>query len=172
VTAALFENGEFKAADSRYVWGILAGSGVGLLASTMGRLYASAFYALRDTRTPLRFAIVRVALTTGLGWLAAFPLKLGVAGLTASAGVAGWVEFVLLRSALSRRIGRSGVPAVVLAKLWGSAALAAAVAWAARSLPDLAILAIYGLVYVGATSALQVSEGVLDLLLRLRRRKR
>src|SRR5206468_594371 len=138
----------------------------------MGRLYASAFYALRDTRTPLRFAIVRVILTTGLAWLAAFPLKLGVAGLTASAGVAGWVEFVLLRRALNGRIGVTGLPPAVLAKLWGSAAISAAVAWAARSLPHLLILAIYGLIYLGATSALQVSEGILDLLLRLCRRKR
>ncbi len=52
-----------------YVWGILAGSAVGLLASTLGRLYSSTYYALRDTRTPLRFAILRVALTTLLGYL-------------------------------------------------------------------------------------------------------
>ena len=43
----------------------------GLLASTMGRLYSSTFYALRDTRTPLRFAIVRVTLATMLGAAAA-----------------------------------------------------------------------------------------------------
>ena len=34
-----------------------------------------------------------------------------MAGLTASAGVAGWVEFALLRSALNRRIGVTGLPA-------------------------------------------------------------
>jgi putative peptidoglycan lipid II flippase len=172
VTAAIFLNGEFTVADSRYVWGILAGSGVGLLASTMGRLYSSAFYALRDTRTPLRFAIVRVVLTTVLGWLAAFPLKFGVAGLTASAGVAGWVEFVLLRSAFNRRVGTSGIPPLVLAKLWASALIAAAAAWAVRGLPNLLILAVYGVVYLGVTLALQVSEGVFDFLLRLRRRNR
>ena len=83
------------------MWGILAGSAVGLLASTLGRLYSSTYYALRDTRTPLRYAVVRVALTTGLGYLCSIPLPVwigidprwGAAGLTASAGVAGWVEF-------------------------------------------------------------------------------
>ena len=45
----------------------LAGSAVGLLASTLGRLYSSTYYALGDTRTPLNCAIVRVALTTVLG---------------------------------------------------------------------------------------------------------
>ena len=40
----------------------------------LGRLYSSAFYALRDTRTPLKFAVLRVVLTLGLGYLCALPL--------------------------------------------------------------------------------------------------
>src|SRR5262249_7964915 len=72
--AALFQSGRFTREASIYVWGILAGSGVGLLASTLGRLYASTYYALRDTRTPLRFAVVRVFLTTVLGLACAVPL--------------------------------------------------------------------------------------------------
>ncbi len=95
-------------ADALYVWAILAGATVGLLASTLGRLYSSAYYALRDTRTPLRFAIVRVALTTILGYLCALPLpralgidaRWGAVGLTVSAGIASWVEFTLLRRRL------------------------------------------------------------------------
>ena len=54
-------------AMTNYVWGILAGSAVGLVAATVGRLYSSAFYALRDTRLLLRYAIIRVILTTGVG---------------------------------------------------------------------------------------------------------
>jgi putative peptidoglycan lipid II flippase len=170
IAAFLFENGAFHRSDSRYVWGVLAGSSVGLLASTMGRLYSSAFYALRDTRTPLKFAILRVILTTLLGILAAFPLKLGVAGLTASAGVSGWVEFTLLRRALNGRIGHTGLSVLLSAKLWGSAAVAAIAAWPLKTHSHLLAMVVYGLVYVGATSALQVPEGFLDLLLRLRRR--
>ena len=67
IAGALLQTGRFTHSDAQYVWGILAGSSVGLLASTMGRLYSSAYYALRDTRTPLRFAVLRVALTTVLG---------------------------------------------------------------------------------------------------------
>jgi putative peptidoglycan lipid II flippase len=65
MTGALYQTGKFGLTDSRYVWAILAGSTIGLLASTLGRLYASTYYALHDTRTPLRYAIIRVALTTG-----------------------------------------------------------------------------------------------------------
>ena len=126
IAAALFETGRFTALDSRYVWTILAGSAVGLLAATMGRLYNSAYYALRDTRTPLRYALVRVVLTIGLGYLFAIPLppalgldpRWGAAGLTVSAGIAGWVEFMLLRRGLNRRIGPSGLSFPYQARLW------------------------------------------------------
>ena len=92
IAGALFQTGRFTHENAVYVWGILAGSAIGLLASTLGRLYSSTYYALRDTRTPLRYAIVRVTLTTALGYLCALPLPVwlgieprwGVAGLTAS----------------------------------------------------------------------------------------
>ena len=74
VVGALFQTGRFNHSDSIYVWRILAGSSVGLLASTLGRLYSSTYYAFRDTRTPLRYAVVRVALTTVLGYFFAIPL--------------------------------------------------------------------------------------------------
>ena len=101
----LIHEGRFTYADSRYVWGILAGSAVGLLAATLARLVSSSFYALRDTRTPLGFAVVRIGLGIVLGVPAALYLpgalgideRWGAAFLTASSGVAGWVELLLLR---------------------------------------------------------------------------
>jgi putative peptidoglycan lipid II flippase len=174
VAAALLQTGRFTHDDAVRVWAILAGSAVGLLASTLGRLYSSTYYALRDTRTPLRYAIVRVALTTVLGYLFAFPLPrllgipmlYGAAGLTASAGIAGWVEMLLLRSTLNARIGRTGLPAGYVAQLWGGAIAAAAVAWAikiAMPMPNpiaaaVVILGPYGLVFFGVTFALGVPE--------------
>ncbi|MBZ5618825.1 MAG: murein biosynthesis integral membrane protein MurJ [Acidobacteriia bacterium] len=186
IAAALFLSGKFEARDATYVWGIVAGSAVGLLASTLGRLYSSTYYALRDTRTPLRFAVIRVALTTGLGYVCAIPLPLwiginprwGVAGLTASAGVAGWVEFTLLRRTLNRRIGQTGLPASLVGKLWTSAAVAAAVGWGIKLFigehdpifEGTAILAPYGLVYLGITWLFDVEEcaGAVKRLARLR----
>src|SRR5437867_8206618 len=125
VAAALLQTGRFSHSDALYVWGILAGSGVGLLASTLGRLYSSAYYALRDTRTPLRFALVRVGLTTALGYVCSLPLprllgidaKWGAVGLTASYGVAAWIEFLLLRQGMERRIGSIPPAVAYLARL-------------------------------------------------------
>ena len=174
IVAAIYQSGRFLRGDVMYVWGILAGSTVGLLASTLGRLYSSGFYALRDTRTPLRFAIVRVLLTTLLGYLAALPLprvlgieqRWGVAGLTISAGIASWVEFALLQRGVRRRVGQVGVPIGFLAKVWLAGLVAAA---AARGLlyalgqrgPILLaifVLTLYGLVFFAAALALKVPE--------------
>jgi putative peptidoglycan lipid II flippase len=174
VTGALYQSGAFTREMTVYVWGILAGSAVGLLASTMGRLYASTYYALHDTRTPLRFALVRVALTVGLGYLAALPLprllgidpRWGAAGLTASAGLAGWVEFALLRAALNRRIGTTGLPVALTTRLWAAAAAGAGAAWGLRALlpvggPILSavlLLTVYGGVYFFLTDRLGIPE--------------
>jgi putative peptidoglycan lipid II flippase len=186
LAGALFQTGRFTRADTVYVWGILAGSAVGLLASTLGRLYSSAYYALRDTKTPLRYAVVRVVLTTALGALAALllppllslDLKWGAAGLTASAGVAAWVEFSLLRRTLNRRIGHTGVPAAFLAKLWLAALAAAAAAWGVKLLLGVAhpivlaaaAIAPFGVVYFGLTTLLAVPESRTVLAAIIRRR--
>ncbi len=174
IAAALFQTGRFTPEDARYVWAILAGSAIGLVASTLGRLYSSTYYAVRDTRTPLRFALVRVTLTTVLGYFCAIvlPPRLGIdrlwatAGLTASAGVAGWIEFLLLRSHLNKRIGQTGLPFSFSGRLWGAALVAAAIAWGARlfvstTQPIVAAaitLVPYGISYVGVTLAIGVPE--------------
>ena len=143
IAGALLQTGRFTHDDAVYVWGILAGSSLGLLASTMGRLYSSAYYALRDTRTPLRFAVLRVVLTTTLGYICAKPLPLwigidprwGVAGLTASAGVAGWIEFALLRRGLHGQLGAMPSLAGFVVKLWIAAAAGVVIGTAGRFAP-------------------------------------
>ena len=174
IAAVLYQTGRFTHSDSNYVWAILAGSSVGLLASTLGRLYSSTYYALNDTKTPLRFAIIRVILTTGLGYLCSLPLpralgiepKWGVAGLTASAGIAGWVEFVLLRLSLNRRIGKTGLSSSFVSKLWLGAGIGAAVGWGLKLLLGhrhplimaIVVLGGYGGTYFGVTAAFGVGE--------------
>jgi putative peptidoglycan lipid II flippase len=188
IASVLYQTGQFKHDASIFVWGILAGSTVGLLASTLGRLYSSTYYALHDTRTPLRYAILRVTLTTVLGYLFALPLpvflginpKWGVAGLTASAGIAGWIEFALLRRTLNRRIGKTGLSASYVGKLWLAASVAAGIGWGLKLLVGdlhpipLAALVLggYGVSYFAITSALGISasQAVIGRLLRLAKR--
>jgi putative peptidoglycan lipid II flippase len=168
MVAALYQSGKFGRADTVYVWAILAGSAVGLLPSTFGRLYASTFYALHDTRTPLRYAALHVALATVFGYLFALwlpplfglDLRWGAVGLTVSAGLAGWAELVLLRRRLNARIGRTGLSASFALKLWVAAGASAAVGWGLKLLLGsvhpiiLAALVLtpYGLLYFAVTS--------------------
>lgn len=166
IAAALFKTGRFGLNDARYVWAILAGSAVSLLPQTLGRLYSSTYYALRDTRTPLRFAIVRVVLSAGMGYAAALPFGLGAPGLTLASGIAGWVEFTLLRRSLNRRIGATGLPWSYSVRVWGAAAVAAGAGWAVKvaiglDLPIVngaVILGAYGAVYLGLTYLLGAAQ--------------
>jgi putative peptidoglycan lipid II flippase len=184
VSAALFQTGRFRYEDAIYVWGILAGSSLGLLATTLARLYSSTFYALRDTRTPLRYALVHVGVATVLGYVAAILLPpvfgidrlWGTVGLTTAASVAGWFELILLRRTLNRRIGETGLPISLSARLWGSAAVAAAMAWTIKSFVAPShpiavgglVLVPFGMAFFGLTLLLGVTEAQ-QLFGRLRR---
>jgi putative peptidoglycan lipid II flippase len=167
IAGLLYQSGSFGRDEAIWVWAILAGSGVGLTASTLGRLYASTFYALRDTRTPLRFALLRVGLNLLLGAGAALLLpralgidaRWGVAGIALASSAAGWVEFYMLRRTLRARIGAPPVPVRIVLWLWTGAIAATATGWWLRFLvgPDhpviraLIILGAFSLVYLGIT---------------------
>jgi len=195
VGGLLVQTGKFGPSQTRELWYLLMGCAVGLLAGTQARLYASAFYALHDARTPLRFAAARVLLAAGLAYLAVrhlaqwvgAPPLLGCAGITAASGVGAWVEFLLLRRALSRRVGATGVGRGRMLRLWAAALAALGVSLAAKLalvrafgastaamsswggwlLPAPAVnpvlsaavlLALYGGAYLGLCAALRVSE--------------
>ncbi|MFZ0591888.1 MAG: murein biosynthesis integral membrane protein MurJ [Bryobacteraceae bacterium] len=174
VAGGLYQTGRFNRSATVYVWAVLAGSAVGLLATSLGRLYSSAFYALYDTKTPLRCAVIRVTLTTALGFVCSLwvpralgiDLKWGIAGLTVSAGVAGWVEFVLLRRYLALRIGRASLPPEFLAKLWTIALVAGGLGFVLkRALGTehprplaVIVLGLYSLVYIVGTYFWRIEE--------------
>lgn len=179
-----FQTGEFDKHDSIYVWGILAGSALGLLPSTLGRLYSSTYYALRDTKTPLYFALARVLLSTTGGYLAAVYLpgilgiedRWGAATLTAASGLAGWVEYSLLRGKLNGKIGKTGLVFSYAGKVWLSAVLSAALAWAIKSnipafhpiILSALILGPFGVSYFILTYVLKVeqSKATVDRILK------
>jgi len=150
LVSGLFETGAFGRPETLFVTYILCGSTLGLLAVTLGRLYSSAFYALGDTRTPLRFAIARVTVTAILGVAFAFPLRpflvsligevlrlpipavetpelaLGAVGITIASALAGWLECVLLRRALFAKTGDVPIGWGFLGKVWVAAIVAGA----------------------------------------------
>ncbi|HEU4508342.1 MAG TPA: murein biosynthesis integral membrane protein MurJ [Pyrinomonadaceae bacterium] len=185
IAAVLYQTGRFSRDDSLYVWAILAGSAVGLLASTLGRLYSSTYYALQDTRTPLLYAVMRVVTGGILGYFFAIHLpgmlgvesRLGAAGLTVASGLAGWVEFLFLRRSLNQRIGHTGLSLSYSAKLWLGALIGAGVGWALKLLVagwhpvPLAIVVLggYGTTYFGVGYLLGVpaAQSIIRRILRM-----
>jgi len=188
IVGLLFQTGRFHASDTVTVWIILSGSAIGLSAGTQGRLLGSALYALRDTTPPLVAALVRVALTAVLGWAFALPVRQlvgygptwGAFGLTASAGLAAWIEFALLRRALARRIGPVPIPARlgfgVLAAAAAAGGIGYAAGWlvAAAGAPSwlaaLGSIGSFGAVYLAITSLAGVPEASAFTRRLLRRR--
>ena len=187
IAAVLYQTGKFNRNDSIYVWTILAGASVGLLASTLGRLYSSTYYALQDTRTPLLYAVLRVGLGSILGYtfsihgprLLGLDPRLGAAGLTIASGTAGWVEFILLRNSLNKKIGRTGLPLSYTAKLWAGALVGAGVGWGLKLLVTgwhpiplaIVVLGGYGTCYFAVTYLLGVTQSreIIHRLLRFHR---
>ncbi len=186
IVAAIFQTGQFDLESTRYVWAVLAGATLGLLPNTLGRLYSSAFFSLRDTRTPLRVAIVRVLCSTILGALGAFYIpqwlgldaKWGTSGLTIAGGLAGWLEFMLLRRKLNRRIGETGLRVKLQSKLWfcaiTSALLALGVKWVLGEdglvlMRATLVLIIYGALYffLGVTCKVEQSREMIEKLRRI-----
>jgi putative peptidoglycan lipid II flippase len=185
LVAALFQRGDFTAVDTLWAHTVLIGYSVGLMASTATRLFSSAYFAMEDTRTPAKFAAVRVALAAALGAslmmvgrgyeMGGAPL--GAAGLALGSGIAAWLEWTLLNRELRRRIGTVLPPARVLLQMLLAAGVAAAAARGATFLlPPLhpvltgaIVLSLFGAVYFAVTAALGLPE-VGRLLARVRRR--
>jgi putative peptidoglycan lipid II flippase len=171
IVALLFQSGRFTAHDTDVVWMILAGSALGLSAGTQGRLLNSAFYALHDTRRPLYAALVRVAITGVAGWALVLPLRhafgyadvWGAFGLTASAGLAAWVEFLMLDRMLGKRIGKVPVPGKLGLGAVAAASVAGALGFAAshlggRIVGSLLAIGVFGAVYLGIMIVAKVPE--------------
>jgi putative peptidoglycan lipid II flippase len=178
IVGTLFETGQFTATDTAVTAGVLAAYAIGLPAQASVRLIASGFYALGDTRTPVRIAALTVALSAGLA--ASAMQVFGVAGIALGTAAASYVNVGLLLRGLSRRLGpisldpAARIPGAVLAGLVGATALTLAVGTLAAPLPrlpeTLVALLVFGVVYVGAAAALGHPEAR-ELLRRARLRQ-
>jgi putative peptidoglycan lipid II flippase len=176
IVALLFQTGRFGARDTEIVWIILAGSALGLSAGTQSRLLASAFYALHEARPPLYASLVRLSITAVGGYLFALPIRealgysdtWGAFALTASAGIAAWIEFILLDRWLARRIGKLPIPGRLGFGALGAAILAGGsgygAGWVAAHigapvwLSALVAIGVYGAVYLGLMTIAGVPE--------------
>ena len=163
LVAALFQTGRFRSSDSVLVGGVIAAYGVGLLGQATVKLFASGFYALRDTRTPVKIAAFSLLVGSGLGWL--LLRWFGPAGIALGSSVGGTLSTVLHLRDLDHRIGavlrrehwRAVGAAVLGAAAAALAGFAAASATAGLAPVPRALVAvgIFGVVYAAVTAALR-----------------
>src|SRR5207244_12773094 len=69
IIGALYQTGRFTADATALVGNVLAAYGVGLVGQATVKLFASGFYAIRNTRTPVKIAASSLVVSTGLAWL-------------------------------------------------------------------------------------------------------
>lgn len=140
IISVIYQRNEFTADDVHLVRWILCAYAAGLVATSLVKLFASAFHSLQDTRTPMTYAAVAVAVGIALGAGLMFWMWSRGAGATSVAGLAlggaagAWLNLWLLRRGLHRRgLPRlaGGVRKAVVRVTTGAAA-AAAVSWPLR----------------------------------------
>ncbi len=110
LVALLLQSGSFDRQATARVEPLLSAYGFALLGNAAGRVLTTTAYALGDTKTPARFAVLRVFVSTALALVLMRPL--GVLGVVLGAVIAGWVETCAMGFRLSRAIGGLGLEAV------------------------------------------------------------
>ncbi len=101
LTDGLYTRGEFHIVDALKTASALQQYGWGVPAFVLAPLLSRAFFARQDTRTPMNFAIVSVAVNVIAG-IILFHL-VGVAGIAAATSLASWVNVLLMLATLARR---------------------------------------------------------------------
>lgn len=168
IVAALYQTGRFTADATALVGNVLAAYGVGLVGQATVKLFASGFYAMRDTRTPVKIAAFSLLVSTGLAWL--LMRWLGAPGIALGSSLGAFLNTTLHLRDLSGRIGNvlrggdwrafgitlaAGVVAGALA--FGAARLSGGVAPVPRGA---GVLAIFGIVYAALTLALKHPDAI------------
>ncbi|MGR4862594.1 murein biosynthesis integral membrane protein MurJ [Caulobacter sp. LARHSG274] len=98
---ALYTRGQFTPFDASQTASALFFYGLGTPAFVLQQLYSRAFFARGDTKSPMRFALVSVAVNVVFG-IALFHL-IGVKGIAAATAIASWLNVAQMALGLSRK---------------------------------------------------------------------
>lgn len=101
IIQVLFEHGAFNARDAAATADALSAFGVGLPAFVLIKVFSPGFFAREDTRTPMYFAGIGVAVNIGAA-LALFPY-FGHVGIAVATSAAAWINAGFLAVTLTRR---------------------------------------------------------------------
>jgi putative peptidoglycan lipid II flippase len=105
----LFQRGEFTAYDARETAKALFHYGWGVPAFVLARVLSPVFFARHDTKAPMRFALISVAINITLGVTLFYII--GFEGIAAATAFASWVNVAQMVHALRKRGDWSPSPA-------------------------------------------------------------
>ncbi|MBU0987279.1 MAG: murein biosynthesis integral membrane protein MurJ, partial [Proteobacteria bacterium] len=129
IVALLFKRGAFDAETTRLTAIALLYYGIGLWAFSAVRIVVSTFYALQDTKTPVRMAAISVCANIVLGIILMVPL--GHGGLALATSMASMLNLGLLILALKAKLGPLGWRSIMesVCKTTICSAIMGAVVW-------------------------------------------
>jgi putative peptidoglycan lipid II flippase len=103
IVRLLFARGEFSALDARLTVQAVSYYALGLWAVAAVRIVVAAFFALQDSKTPVRAALLSILANLLMG--AAFMHPLAHGGMALATSLAAVLNLVLLVAALRRKLG-------------------------------------------------------------------
>jgi len=104
ITQVLFQRGEFTAEDTARSAFALAFYAVGICSVAGARIMVQAFYAVRDTKTPVRSAFVCLFVNIAGNLLLMRPMQQG--GIALATSLAAFVNFIQLLLVYEKRFGK------------------------------------------------------------------
>jgi putative peptidoglycan lipid II flippase len=104
IVRLLFQRGAFDPATARLTSVALLYYAIGLWAFSGVRIVVATFYALQDTKTPVKIAVISLLVNIALSILLMGPMRHG--GLALATSLASGVNLILLIWALKKRLGR------------------------------------------------------------------
>jgi putative peptidoglycan lipid II flippase len=104
IISVLFQRGQFDISSTVQTAQALLYYAVGLWAFSCIRVVVSAFYALQDTRTPVKIAVAALLVNVVMGIVLMFPMK--HSGLALATSIASAVNILVLAVILERKVGR------------------------------------------------------------------
>jgi putative peptidoglycan lipid II flippase len=121
IITVLFKRGEFSAYSVDVTSGALFFYSLGLVSCAVIKVLVSAFYALQDTKTPVKTATLCLFMNVGLNLMFMGPLKIG--GLALATSIAATVNAVMLFVLIKKRLEWTDLKSIrttLLQSLFGS----------------------------------------------------
>jgi putative peptidoglycan lipid II flippase len=155
IIGAIYEGRRFQAYDTHQTAVALAFYSIGLAGYAAVKVLTPAFYALKDSRTPMVVSLASIAINAGAAWALVRHTNMGHAGLALSTSCVALFSFLTLFWAIRQKLGGIHGRRVrsVIVKVSAASLLMTGVVWVSSR----AITSVLGAHFLGRMTDLAVS---------------